>query len=128
LAKTRGETAGEGLMAVRIASLAVVLLLGVHGPLAAGENDKYLPADTGILLRIDVQALLQVPSLKSDKDALEKARKMIDGLLADYDSVRKHMAAARIDIYRDVTTITTAMPNDGDPDKAFVVMDGKFDP
>src|SRR5437667_3314535 len=113
-------------MSPRMIAFSVLAVLLACRPLAAGENDKYLPADTGILLRIDVQALLQAPSLKSDKDALDRAQKMIDGLLADYDSVRKHMTAAGIDIYRDVTTLTTAMPNDGDPDKAFVVMEGKF--
>src|SRR5262245_34985854 len=115
-------------MSPRMIALPIAVLLLACRPVVAGENDKYLPAGTGILLRIDVQGLLEAPSLKNDKDALQRAQKMIDGLLADYDSVRKHMTAAGIDIYRDVTTITTAMPNDGDPDKAFVIMEGRFDP
>jgi hypothetical protein len=115
-------------MLKRSAVLLTIALLGAAPSLPAGEADKYLPADSAILLRLDVKGLLASPALKDDKDALDRAKKLIDTLLAGYDGVRKHMNAAGIDVYRDVATLTTAAPGDGDFDKGFVVLEGTFDP
>jgi hypothetical protein len=124
----RGGSREEPVMAKRSVVLAFAALLLPAPALQARETDRLLPPDTAIILRLDVKALLDAPSLKDDKDALQQAKKIIDGLLAGYDSIRAHMTAAGIDVYRDVAVMTTAIPGDGDPDRAFVVLEGNFDP
>jgi hypothetical protein len=110
----------------RIAAL-VALLAGTSTAYAA-ESDKYLPADTELVIRLNVRQMLDTPALKNDKDALERTRKIVQRLLADYEPALKHLDAGGVDVYRDLTALTMALPGDSDTDKAFIVLDGKFDP
>jgi hypothetical protein len=115
-------------MMFRCCTLVALLACCAAQPLHAADIDKFLPADTAVVLRLDVKSMRDTPALQDDKEALQKGRAFIDRVLLEYDAVRKHMTSAGIDVYRDIATITTAMPGDGDPDKAFVVLEGTFDP
>jgi hypothetical protein len=94
----------------------------------AGDSDKYLPADSEFIVRLSVRQILDAPALKDDKDALPRAKKIVEQLLADYEPALKHLDAAGVDLYRDITTLTLALAGDADPENAFLILDGKFDP
>ena len=107
---------------------AISILLLAAASVTAGDNDRFLPADAAVVARFRVQALLDVPALQGDKEGMETAQKLLGRILSDYDSVRKHLTAAGIEINRDVATITTAISDEGEPDTGFVVLEGAFDP
>jgi hypothetical protein len=114
-------------MSLRFTLLAGALWLPASS-LDATDGDKYLPADTAVVLRVDVKSALAAPALKDDKDGRQKAQAFLEQLLADYEPLHKHLASAGLDVFRDIGTITTAMPRDADFSKAFAVLEGTFDP
>jgi hypothetical protein len=107
-------------------AFAIIVVL-VTGSLQATESDRYLPADTEFILRLNIGQMLEAPALKNDKEALQKAKKIVHKRLADYDAALKRLVSAEVDFYRDISTLTAALPGDADPEKIFVLMDGKFD-
>jgi hypothetical protein len=107
---------------------AALLALLLTTPALAGENDRYLPENTELVLRLQVRDLLDVPALKNDKDTLARAKKLVLRLASDYEQALQHLDAAGVDLYRDVQTVTVALPGDADGNKAFLVVEGKFDP
>jgi hypothetical protein len=107
---------------------ALLILLLATASVTADDNDRFLPADAAVVARFRVQALLDVPALHDDKEGLATAQKLLGRILSDYDTVRKHLTAAGIDINRDVAIVTTAISEEGEPDTGFVVLEGAFDP
>jgi hypothetical protein len=108
--------------------IALGVVLGVASAAQAGEGDKYLPADTAVVLRLNVKSVVEAPAFKDDKQVQQQIKDVIDKLVADYAVVRKHLASAGVDPYRDIQTLTTGLPGDADLDKAFAVLEGTFDP
>jgi hypothetical protein len=107
---------------------AMLALVVSTSPVCAGESDKFLPADSEFIVRLNIRQILDAPALKNDKDALPRAKKLVEQLLAGYEPALKHLDAAGVDLYRDIAALTMALAGDADAEKAFLILDGKFDP
>jgi hypothetical protein len=99
--------------------LAVVLALAA--PARAGEVDPYLPADTEVVVTLNVRQVLDSPAVK--KNALEqlkallKASDEVDGILKDLG----------FEPLKDLDRVVVAGPGGNDADKGLVIVRGKFD-
>jgi hypothetical protein len=109
-------------------TITLMALLLCTTSVCAADSDKYLPSDTELLVRVNVRQLLDAPAVKNDKDVQQRAKKIVEQLLTDYRPAMKHLDDAGVDLYRDITALTAALPADADVEKAFIIVDGKFDP
>jgi hypothetical protein len=96
----------------------------VLGLLAAGaraaEPDKLLPADTTMVLTVNVRALLDSPVVR--KHALD----LIKTALKHNEQVEKLLAAAGLDPLKDLKSVVVAAPGLA-PKNVLVIVHGNFD-
>jgi hypothetical protein len=104
------------------AGLACAALLLAAAPLRAGEVDRCLPADTEVVLTVNVRQLLDSPLVK--KYGLEHAREALKSL----DEVSDVLADLGFDPFTDLDRVTVGSPAAGDPDRGLIIARGTFNP
>jgi len=108
-------------------SLGAVALaaLALSAPLRAADP-KYFPADTEIVVNINVKQILGSELLKANKDKLDQLKELIKGQLPGDAQAQKYLERMGFDPFKDLTSVTIAMPPSKDPDAVFVIVEGAF--
>src|SRR2546426_3764622 len=111
---------------VCLASLALVVLAAVSVSAVPVADVKLLPSDTEIVLTINVQQILQSDLVKTNKDALEQLKGLVEqGLQAD-NQAQKFLKETGFDLFKDLHSLTFAMPPTKDPEAGFILIEGNF--
>jgi hypothetical protein len=95
------------------------LCLGA-APLRAGEVDRFLPADTEVVVTVNIRQILDSPLVK--KYGLKEAREA----LAEMDQVSEILADLGFDPFTDLDRVTVGSPAAGEQDRGLVIARGKF--
>lgn len=90
-------------------------------PVRAAEPDKYLPADTELVVVVNVKQILEAPFVQ--KYALGPIKEMLKG----NSEVQQTLDALGFDPLRDVTQVTAVLPGIGGTDKGLLIVRGRFD-
>ena len=99
-------------------SLAVILMAG---PARAADIDKYLPADTEVLVTINVRQILGSALVKKiGLDHLREAMKSQE----EVSTIFKELG---LDPLKDIDKILAAGPASGEQDKGLFIVHGRFD-
>jgi hypothetical protein len=102
-----------------LASLSVVAV--VASPCCAGEVDRFLPADTEIVVAVQVKQLLEAPVVK--QHLLEPARQALKTI----DEIESTLKDLGFDPFTDLDRVLVAGPGGAAGDKILVVAHGHFD-
>jgi hypothetical protein len=104
-----------------VLALSVPLAL-LATPTRAAEPDKFLPDDSAIVISVNVRQVLDSALVK--KHVLEWLR----GVLREKSQGQKTLEALGLDPFKDLHSITLAMPSVAESDRAFCITHGHFDP
>jgi hypothetical protein len=96
-------------------------LLALATPARAGELDRYLPADSEVVVNVNFRQLLDSPMVK--KHALEKLREA----LKDADQAEEILKELGFDPFKDLDRVLIAGPGGNDPDRGLLIAHGRFD-
>src|SRR5262245_58516414 len=105
------------LGAVALAALAFTASLQAADP-------KYFPPDTEIVFSINVKQILGSELLKANKDKLEQLKELIKSQLPGDAVAQKYLEKMGFDPFKDLTSVTIAMPPSKDPDAVFIIVQG----
>ena len=107
---------------------ACTLAVLAAAPAVKAQNTKILPADTELVMSFNVKQILTSELLKGDqaKTILALAKGKIEEQL-DEKGVLKYLKKADFDIFRDLTSVTMAIPGGRSPEEGFILLDGNFD-
>ena len=89
----------------------------VAAPAVQAQATKILPADTELVFTVNLQQILNSDVLKSNKTLVDLAKAKIQEQLDDKE-VGKYLKKANLDIFKDLSSMTIAMPagrTDNDP-------------
>ena len=103
----------------RFAAFALVAVFAA-APVRAQELDKFLPADTEVFLRINVQQMLESGLVK--KLGLDQVK----DLLTQVEELNEAFKELDFDPLRDIESVTFAAPNGNEPDRMLVIVRGKY--
>jgi hypothetical protein len=104
----------------RLATMLACAALFVPAALRAADVERYLPADTEVVVTVNVRQVLDSSLVK--KHALEHAREA----LKELDQVSDVLADLGFDPFTDLDRLTLALPVAGDPDRGLIVARGRF--
>src|SRR5258705_665160 len=105
---------------------ACTLAVLVAAPAIQGQGTKLLPADTELVVTINLQQILKSEVLKSNKTLVDLGKAKINELL-DEKEIGKYLKKANFDIFKDFSSITIAVPNRANVEEAFILLEGNFD-
>jgi hypothetical protein len=108
------------------AGLMLVALAAIPVRSARAIEPKYLPADTELVVTINLKAMLDSDLAKTHKDLVEKAKAKLKEKV-DASPAKDYFAKAGFDVYKDLHSITIATNGGKDTDKIFLVVEGDFD-
>lgn len=97
------------------------LVVGSLTPVRAADIDKFLPADTEVVLTINVRQLLDSPLMK--KHALSSLQMLIKG----NTELQNTLTALAFDPLKDLSTITAAAAGVTENDRGMLILRGQFD-
>jgi hypothetical protein len=101
---------------------AVALVLGVAlMPAGAADIDKYLPDDTEEVVTVNVKQILDSGLVK--KFGLDNVKQA----LKDQEDVAKILKDLGFDPFADLDTVTVGSAGGDDPEKALIIVHGRFD-
>jgi hypothetical protein len=103
-------------------ALVAGLGLAVRG---SAVDPKVLPADTELLISIDIKQALESEMLKNNKELVEKARKEFEKKLGE-NPAKKYLDKAGLDPLKDISSVTIASNGTKELDAGFVLIEGKF--
>jgi hypothetical protein len=102
------------------------LCLFVGASAAPAQQIKVLPADTELIFTINIQQMLKSEVAKEYKILIDLAKGKIEEALED-KGLAKHLKKADFDLFRDLASITVAVPGERNPEEGFILLEGKFD-
>lgn len=107
--------------------MAAVCALGVlvSATAARAQATKLLPNDTELVVTINLKQILKSDVAKANKAIVELAKAKIADTLEE-KGVDKWLKKADFDLFRDLSSMTFAVPTRG-LKEAFIVLEGKFD-
>ncbi len=105
---------------VRIPTLVLATFLAV-APLRAAELDKYLPADSEVVVNVNVRQLLDSPLFKGH--GIRHAREA----LKDADEVKAILEELGFDPFKHLDRVLVAGPGGNDKDRGLLIAHGHFD-
>lgn len=115
---------------VRNAWLAAACTLAfVLSPLTGqAQQTRLLPNDTELVVTFQLQQILKSEVLKTDagKGLLEFIKVKLNQEL-EGKGLDKHLKNAGFELYRDLVSVTFAVPGGRPPEESFIVLEGKFD-
>ena len=89
------------------------------------QATKLLPNDTELVVTVNLQQILKSDIAKDNKALVEIAKTKLASVLEE-KGIDKWLDKAGFDLFRDLSSMTFAMPTRG-PDDGFIVLEGKFD-
>ena len=101
----------------RVCVALLVGLLAVAGSVRAADYEKYLPDDTEAVIQLNFKQVLASPMLKDAIGGLK-------ALLATQGAALKEIG---FDPFTDLSHVVIAIPGGGNPEKAVILVTGKFD-
>ncbi len=105
---------------------ACTLSLLLAGSAAQAQNTKLLPNDTEMIITFNLQQILKSEVIKENKVFVDLAKeKITEGL--DNKDVGKWLKKAEFDVFKDLHSITFAIPAGRNPEESFILLEGKFD-
>ena len=87
---------------------------------------KYLPDDTEIILNLNLKQILDSDLVKAQKDILAQVKQQVENNIPG--EADKYLKAVGFDLFRDLVSITVALPGKKDPDASFIIIEGTFHP
>jgi hypothetical protein len=109
------------LRLLRLGALALVVAAWAGGPAPAADLDPYLPADTEMVVTINVRQIVDSELFK--KNLLAEAREALKGL-PEVNDVLKDLG---FDPFKDLDRVIVARPGGPDKDRGLVIARGRFD-
>jgi hypothetical protein len=103
--------------------LAALALAGLAAPARAGELDQYLPADSILVIKVNVRQLLD-SRLAQDYWAAGLRRQYEK----DYGEVQAFFKDVGFDPFKDLDRLILTGPGDDAPRKGLAILGGRFDP
>jgi hypothetical protein len=100
--------------------LAAAIAIGMTVRTEAAESNRYLPADTQLVIFINVKQILASPIIKPDRGRLRQEIK-------SHVEWHKAMQALGVDPFRDLIGVTVAMPAILEFDRSLLILHGRFD-
>lgn len=107
-----------------IASACMLGLL-VSATTASAQATKLLPNDTELIVTFNLQQMLKSEVAKANKTIIDIAKAKIEEQLDD-KGVTKHLKKADFDLFRDLSSVTIAVPGGRSPEEAFILLEGNF--
>lgn len=108
----------------RVSALLTVALLAVGAvPLCAADL-KYLPDDTEIVITVNFRQILTSELVKAQKEAIAQARAMLEQQVPA--EAQKWLKKAGFDLFKDLDSVTIALPAKKDAKEVLIVVDGSF--
>jgi hypothetical protein len=110
-----------------VAAACTVAVL-VAAPAVHAQGNKVLPSDTELVMTINIQQILKSEVLKTEQSKIivELAKAKIQEQLDD-KGVGKYLKKAGFDVFKDLGSVTVAIPGGRNPEEAFILLEGKFD-
>jgi len=107
---------------------AVCTLAGLWAASAAqAQQHKLLPSDTEAIVTINLQQILKSEVVKGNEALLKTVQEKFNEKI-DEQGVGKWLKKAGFDPFRDLTSITVAVPGgERNPQEGFVILEGNFD-
>src|SRR5262245_54456959 len=105
---------------------ACMLTMLVAAPAMHAQATKILPGDTEMVVTINVQQILKSDVLQANKTLVDLGKAKIAELL-DEKEIGKYLKKANFDLFKDLNSVTVAMPNGRTADEPFILLEGKFD-
>jgi hypothetical protein len=106
----------------RLGALALVLAGCAAGPARAADLDPFLPADTEMVVAVNVRQIVDSDLFKSN--VLPDAREALKGM-PEVTDVLKDLG---FDPFKDLDRVIAARPGGADKDRGLIIARGKFDP
>lgn len=108
-----------------LAALCTLTLLasatGVHA-----QAMKLLPNDTEMVFTINLQQILKSEVVKTNDTLLKLLKAQIDQQFED-KGVAKYFEKAKFDLFKDLNSITVAVPNGKEAKEGLIIVEGNFD-
>lgn len=116
------------MLSYRRFHLAVLVVAGliVSSSASRAVDVRLLPANTEMVLTINVKQMLNSELAKSKKDAVDQIKAALDNPQAA--EAMKYLKDMGFDPFTDLTSITVAHPGSQEPKDLFIVIDGVFNP
>lgn len=107
--------------------MAAVCALGVlvSATAAQAQATKLLPNDTELVVTVNIQQILKSDVAKANKLLIDLAKGKISETLED-KGLDQWFKKADFDIFKDLSSMTFAMPAGRPPEEGFIVLEGKF--
>jgi hypothetical protein len=99
--------------------VAAVVISSLLANVRAGEEEKYLPADSQMLIRVNVKQIIESPLVKKDVGKMRQEVKKIE-------VAQKTLDDLGFDLFRDLDSITLA-GSGPQPERTLVLASGRFD-
>src|ERR1700736_5910170 len=90
---------------------------------ASAADPKYLPKDTEIVFTINVKQILASDLVKTNKDAVDQAKTMLENQAGDNPAM-KYLTDAGFNVFRDLHSITVA--SNGSKEPTAIIVKGTF--
>ena len=95
-------------------------------PAVQAQGTKILPADTELVVTVNLQQILKSEVFKANKTLVDIAKAKITEVLDDKE-VGKYLKKANFDIFKDLSSVTVGYPAGRAENEAFLLLQGNFD-
>lgn len=102
-----------------------LLVLGAV-PTAQAADIKYLPDDTEIVITVNFRQILTSELAKAHKEAIDQVKGQLEGQIPP--DAHKYLKLAGFDLFKDLTSITLALPAKNNPKDGVIFVEGSFQP
>jgi hypothetical protein len=87
---------------------------------------KLLPKDTEVVFTVNFKQILESELVNSQKESLEQVKAMFKQGVPGAEDATKYLKKAGLDPFKDLHSITVAMPASKDPEAGFIIVTGTF--
>ncbi len=101
------------------------VLVGATAAQAQTQATKLLPNDTELVATINLKQILKSDIAKDNKLIVDLAKAKVADMLEE-KGLDKWLKKADFDLFRDLSSMTFAIPNGRNPEDGFIVLLGKF--
>jgi len=109
-----------------IAAICALGLIASATSVQAQQAMKLLPADTEMVFTINLQQILNSDVVKTNDFLLKLLKTQMDQQFED-KGVAKYFEKAKFDLFKDLSSVTIAMPNSKEAKEGLVILVGNFD-
>jgi hypothetical protein len=116
----------QWLRRVGIAALCVLGLVVSASVQAQQTATKLLPNDTEMVMTFNIQQIGNSEIIKQNDTLVKLVKAQIEQGLED-QGLAKHLKKANFDLFRDLNSVTVAVPGDRAVEEGFFILEGNFD-